>query len=239
MNTSQKSGSPSGGFYLAVAVVVALLGGVALWQDRVSGRALSNQQLLQAARAIDSLPDTFGDWLTEPLLMTDDEIRQTGTKSYYNRAVRRRSGGAAGSVMVMCGQTRELSVHPPTVCFEGVGLVLSGEARAVRLPASVLGGEEGSLMAAHFVPGAGVSKLPIFVYWGWSRDGRRWEAPDVPRLNFLGAPFLYKLYVVRDDRGRVVSEQGELCDQILRDFLPELHAAIDRVAAETSVPEVP
>jgi hypothetical protein len=235
MSTAPKSASPGSGFYLGLAVVVALMGGVAVWQDRVSGRALSNEQMERAAKAIELLPDTFGDWKTQPLTMSEEEIRQTGTKSYYNRTISRRRGGAVGSLMLMCGQTRELSVHPPTVCFEGVGLVLDGEARAVRLPADVLGGEEGSLMAARFKPGPGVAKLPLFVYWGWSRDGRHWEAPDVPRLSFVGSPFLYKLYVIRDDLGRVSSEQGELCDQILKDFLPEFHASIDRLAAEPSV----
>jgi hypothetical protein len=239
MSNAHQSSNPGWGFFLGLAGVVALMGGVAVWQDRVSGRALSNQQMVLAARAIDLLPDTFGEWQTEAFPMSEDEIRQTGTKSYYNRVVWRRRGGIQGSVMLLCGQTRELSVHPPTVCFQGAGLVLDGEARAVRMPAEVLGGEEGALMAAHFKPAPGVAKNPVFVYWGWSRDGRRWEAPDVPRLSFVGEPFLYKLYVIRDDTGRMPSEKNEVCDQILRDFLPEFHASIDRVAADQSVSRTP
>ena len=239
MSTTQKSDSPGRGFYLGMALVVALMGGVALLQGRVSGRALFNEQMAQAARAVEALPDSFGNWNTDYRPMSDAEIQQTGTRAYYSRVVWQKRGALSGSVMLMCGQTRELSVHPPTVCFEGVGLVLDGEARAVRLPAQVLGGEEGALMAAHFKPAPGVSKNPLFVYWGWSRDGRRWEAPDVPRLRFVGAPFLYKLYVVRDDTGRGSAQQPELCDQILQDFLPELHASIDRVASEQSVTAAP
>ena len=156
MRTTQESGSPGWGFYTGLAVVVALMGALAVWQERVSGRALSNEQMARASRAIDMLPDTFGDWETEPRTMSDAEIQQTGTRAYYSRTVWQKRGGAAGSVMLLCGQTRELSVHPPTVCFEGVGLTLDGEARPVRLPAEVLGGEEGTLMAARFKPAPGV-----------------------------------------------------------------------------------
>lgn len=235
MNTTQGSDSPGRGFYLGLAAVVILIGAVALFQDRFLGHSLSNAQMAQAARVLEFLPDKFGTWQTEPREMSESEIRQTGTKAYYSRVVWQARGGGQGSVMLMCGQTRELSAHPPTVCFEGVGLTLDGEAKPVRLPAETLGGQEGELMAARFKPERGVNKNPVFVYWGWSRDGRRWEAPSVPRLSFVGAPFLYKLYVVRDDTGRGASRQVELCDQILQEFLPEFHAAIDRIAGESSV----
>jgi hypothetical protein len=235
MSTIQGTDSPGRGFYWGLAALVALVGGVALVQDRFLGRSLSNEQMAQAARALEMLPDKFGTWNTEPRQMSESEIRQTGTKAYYNRVVWQTRGGGQGSVMLMCGQTRELSAHPPTVCFEGVGLTLDGEAKPVRLPAETLGGQEGELMAARFKPERGVNKNPVFVYWGWSRDGHRWEAPSVPRLSFVGAPFLYKLYVVRDDANKGANRQPEVCDQILQEFLPELHAAIDRVSAENSV----
>ena len=238
MKTTQGSDSPGKGFYLGLAAVVTLIGGVTLVQDRFLGRTLSNEQMSQAALVLGLLPDKFGTWQTEHREMSESEIRQTGTKAYYSRVVWQSRGGGQGTVMLMCGQTRELSAHPPTVCFEGVGLTLDGEAKAVRLPAETMGGQEGELMAAHFKPERGVNKNPVFVYWGWSRDGRRWEAPSVPRLSFVGAPFLYKLYVVRDDTGRSGTRQVEVCDQILKEFLPEFHAAIDRVAAEQSVTAV-
>jgi len=233
MSGNTPATAPASGwkFNLGIVGILVLIGGSAWYQELVTGRSHNNEKMATAARAVQLLPDEFAGWTTEARTMTESEITQTGTRAYYSRFLRSKKAAVPVSVMLLCGKTRELSVHPPTVCFEGLGLEVAGEPQRVAIPAEIVGEEGGELMAVHFKPSAYSTARPLFVYWGWSRDGRRWEAPTVPRLHFAGAPFLYKIYVVRDDVSGASSASNELCDVVLRDFLPELHAAIDKVAA--------
>jgi hypothetical protein len=235
MNGDATASSSGWKFNVGLVGMLVLIGVTAWFQELVTGRSQNNQKMEAAARAVQILPDQFAGWTTEPRTMSDTEIAQTGTKAYYSRFLRSQKTAVPLSVMLLCGKTRELSVHPPTVCFEGLGLEVEGEPQRVPVPAEVAGEGGGELMAVHFKPSAYSTARPLYVYWGWSRDGRHWEAPSVPRLHFAGAPYLYKIYVVRDDPTGKKPASGELCDAVLRDFLPELHAAIDKVSADGEV----
>jgi hypothetical protein len=62
------------------------------------------------------------------------------------------------------------------------------------------------------------------IYWGWSRDGAEWSAPNNQRVTFARYHSLYKLYVVRNNPQSPDAEEA-----IVRDFLQRLLAELRTV----------
>ncbi|MCY2966579.1 MAG: hypothetical protein NT069_23610 [Planctomycetota bacterium] len=196
-----------------------------------------------AAKELDNLPLQFSGWKAEVVELGESERKQTGTVGWYNVGLRNDKTGAQASIMLLCGQTRPLSVHPPTVCFQGMGLEVAGKEQRVQVGSPDGETSWGSFMTADFRPTGEKSAHALRTYWAWSRDGKTWEAPELPRFNFSGAPYLYKIYVSRQIAASELNASGEkrnttgpaetrtpsdkeLCEAILQNFLPELQQVI-------------
>jgi hypothetical protein len=119
-----------------------------------------------------------------------------------------------------------MAVHTPDLCYRGAGYEVVGE--PARVAVAGPGGPAEFWAARLRKPGAGVATT-LRIYWGWSADGR-WRAPDSPRWTFAGAPFLYKVYVVRDATadGEAGGEAGRPDSGVrfLGEFLPVLKQAL-------------
>jgi hypothetical protein len=202
--------------------------------------------MAEAAAAVSALPESFGNWKAERFEMGESERKQTGTVGWFTAKVRNTSDNNEASLMLLCGQTRPLSVHPPTVCFQGAGLELVGSTHKIRVPRREGNGSWGEFMQGDFKPVDGGGGGGLRTYWAWSRDGQKWEAPDIPRFSFSGAPYLYKIYVTRivasaDPNGpqarrqtssekpgarRSTADGTELCEVVLNDFLTEFQTSL-------------
>ena len=209
---------------LALLTLAALVHGV--W----TGRWQPSYALEEAAARVKDVPLSFGDWRGEELPPDVVSFASAGARGYWRRVYKNGPDGPAVTVLLMCGRAGKMSVHTPDLCYGGAGYDGVGEQARATIAAAQPRAE---FWSARFrKPGpAGESLLRI--YWGWSTDGA-WQAPDRPRWTFAGAPFLYKLYVVRDLSGDGHGGEEDASARFLKAFLPELRKTLfipDRAAA--------
>jgi len=148
-------------------------------------------------------------------------------------------------VMLLCGKRGDLAVHTPESCFPSIGME-PAEAKVATPVKSQDGATSfGTFEAQRYKPTADAKgAVPSRVYWAWSKDGVKWESPTNPRITFAAVPFLYKVYVVRDDseqgseRGGPSTAQGkssDLCEDFLRDFLPVISGRVTAKQTDNKV----
>jgi hypothetical protein len=208
---------------LALLSLAALVHGV--W----TGRWQTGHALEDAIARVREVPLAFGDWKAEELPADHEEFTRAGASGYWRRLYRNCQSGEAVTVLLMCGRAGKMAVHTPDLCYGGVGYEMVGEPARAAIPAA---GAPAEFWSARFrKPGpAGDSALRI--HWAWS-TGAAWEGPERPRWYFAGAPFLYKLYIVRD--ATADGPEGDPSLPFLQTFLPELEKTLfrpTRAAAE-------
>jgi hypothetical protein len=69
------------------------------------------------------------------------------------------------------------------------------------------------------------------LYWAWN-GGSGWKAAEEARVEFVRAPVLHKLYVVRELSGANESERREPCEEFIAVLLPTLRKSLDTPTAE-------
>jgi hypothetical protein len=211
-------------------VAVALVLGTGIAHGIWTLRWTAPQAMYAAARRVVDVPKSFGDWTSEELEVREEEMQQTEAEGYFARRYRNNSTGQTVGVMLLCGRTGPLATHPPTICVQGQGMQQVAKERRVPLPGESAGGG-GNLMWADFqgTISGGSSRTRIF--WGWSGDGKTFEAPDRPRVKLARHPFLYKLYVNRELSNFDAQSAGEDIDKdaclgFLETFLPLAQRAL-------------
>src|SRR5262245_28682465 len=148
-----------------------------------------------AARRLDDIPNSHGDWHGEPESLDAYDVQQGGIKAYASRRYQNAVTGDRVSLLIVCGRPGPISVHPPDVCYGGAGF----EAVGAEFRKDVICGDGRviTVSAMQFKPPPTLAQPPIEVSWAWS-GGRGWAAPRNPRWEFAHFRALYKLYVVRD-----------------------------------------
>jgi hypothetical protein len=180
--------------------------------------------LSAAADRLAGVPLTVGDWEGHA---EELDARQAAKAEISGSLMRRyvhRPTGAALSVLVVCGRTGPVAVHPPDVCYAGAGFhTVTPPARhpvALAPPAPAA-----EFWVGKFQKSDAATPERLRIYWAWSAAGD-WSAPDNPRLAFAGAPVLYKLYVVRPVANLDEPLGTDPAADFLRAFVPELRKAI-------------
>ncbi len=115
-----------------------------------------------------------------------------------------------------------MAVHTPDVCYRGAGFELAGEQAEQTVE---LGGGAGKaqLWSACFRQNGKAAGTELRIWWAWNA-GDGWQAPATPRLAFGGAPYLYKLYVVRETTGE--AGRDEVTPALVRALLPALQKSL-------------
>jgi hypothetical protein len=182
-------------------------------------------QLQEAAKHVPELPLVLGDWDGTELPVSEAQMKQTEAYGYISRRYLNRKTGDAITMMLLCGRSGPLSVHSPTVCLVGTGLQVKGEPKRHSLVGDA-SRPWGGLWSVDFDGSRTTEGISQRVFWGWSRDAGEWSAPDYPRLEFAGAPYLYKLYVTRalptveSPAGADSLLDDDPCVKFLQVFLP-------------------
>ena len=136
------------------------------------------------------VPKTIGDWDSQDSKISDAERQMAGlTRTYTNRRT-----GAAVTVVLMCGPTGPVAVHPPTACYRGTGYQQSGATRETVIDLAKEGGTRHVFAIADFYQSTRPEQIQPRIYWAWSTNGT-WSVPDSPRFAFAGSPVLFKLSV--------------------------------------------
>jgi hypothetical protein len=121
---------------------------------------------------------------------------------------------------LLIGPAGTVSVHSPEICFPSKNFELLG--KRVRITIRDDAGIDHQFWRVEFRSQDLEERLSR-VYYGWSIGGT-WSAPDDPRFEFAGQPYLYKLQLhvkISPD-----SEKADAGLSFLSNFLPEARAEL-------------
>src|SRR4051812_44424328 len=102
---------------IAAALVVGLSGYA---HGLRTGRWVTDRQVRDAVARVDRVPMGFGDWSGRPGKLDRATLDAAGVAGGLVRRYDNRRGEAV-SVMLLCGRSGPVSVHPPEVCYQGSG----------------------------------------------------------------------------------------------------------------------
>ncbi len=205
--------------FLLIGLGILLVVASGVCQGLFTGRWGQSQELAEAARRLQSVPMTVGDWKGEQESTISDRALQIGEIVSYLSRRYVRSDGSAVNVLIVCGRPGPISVHTPDVCFRGAGF------RPVSITHRVIAGDDSSTVGeawgSDFSKQTPAAEEHVRVFWSWGRPST-WQAPDQPRRAFAGIPYLYKLYVVRRIPQVGESIDEDPCLEFMQTFLPQL-----------------
>lgn len=209
-------------------LLLLIAGGVV--HGMLTGRWESSDLTGVAAR-VHQVPTQINDWVCiEEASVSDAELKMAELHSYVMRHYRNQRTGAIVTMLLMCGPTGPVAVHPPTACYAGQGYEQIGEVSLHRVVLEQQAGAKTSnpistethrLMTAQFrKPGRGNARKAR-IFWSWSTDGN-WSTPASPRLEFAGSPLLFKLYVTQEAHDLLPLDGATPPEEFLRELLPVL-----------------
>ena len=241
-------------------VMSALIAAVLLFGSGIVHGTLTHRW--QAATKTDGpesrlqlVPRTIGDWDSQDSKISDAERKMAGLTHDLSRTYTNRRTGDAVTVVLMCGPTGPIAVHPPTACYRGAGYQQSGTTRetVIELPvaevvrlqetrsetqnrslttsATATSATTTSATARHvfaiadFYQSTRPEQTQPRIYWAWSVTGT-WSVPESPRLAFAGNPVLFKLYVTCERPLGMQKSQASPIDDFLRLLLVEIQQAV-------------
>jgi hypothetical protein len=209
---------------LPVLISLVLLTASGLAHGVRTGRWSKPPDLKQAAARLDRVPLTAGDWEGQALPMDARQLEVGEISGYLMRRYTNRRTGQEVSIMVVCGWPGPIAVHTPDVCYGGSGYEqLAPPARYEPRLTPPAGRPEFSILNLNKSEPMGSTRLRIL--WAWN-DGHGWKTPNNPRLSFAAAPFLYKLYVIRDPGREDAPPERDPGDDLLSQLLPQLEKAL-------------
>ncbi len=202
-----------------MALPLVLAYGIAegIWTNRWQ----RSSDLERAAARLASVPLVVGDWQGEDLEMDARVAQKVEIDSYLQRRYVHQGSGEAVTVLIVCGRPGPISLHPPEVCYAGLGYFpVAGRTRTA-VAAAPAKADFWDLTVQR--PDAFLKdRLRILYAWGTTGD---WVAADNPRWQFARTPVLYKLYVVRHLPAEEKSGEDPAV-RFLEQFLPELHRCL-------------
>jgi hypothetical protein len=197
-------------FPVVTATVLLLAAGIVhgYWTDRW----LPAAETAEAARRLDGIPMTLGEWEGEDL---DSKAPQPGVAGCVQR---RYSNGKHTVVMfLVCGRPGPVSIHTPEACYGASGYAVAARKR-IRVG-------EGEAWTADAIRVRAAEETRVRLYWGWN-NGQGWTAADDPRWLFARQPVLHKLYVLRELGSFGEPTRDDPCETFLKVLLPELDKAL-------------
>ena len=211
--------------FLAPTLATLLLAGSGYVHGKWTGRWQDGDPAAEAASGLDRLPMVIGQWQATAGEISEAEQKLAELSGYLLRHYRNRSTGQQVTVLLMCGPSGPVAVHPPTACYSGAGYQQIGAQtkHAVTIDADKDAASRHVFDVAEFALPKQLSATHPQIFWAWSTDGT-WSVPDNPRLAFGGTPVLYKLYVTWETPGRLQTDDEP--SPVL--FLPELIPALQQ-----------
>jgi hypothetical protein len=203
---------------------LGLVVGLGLVHGMSTDRWGPSGQLEAAVAAMTRVPSQFGDWVGEDVPHDPAEWASAGIRGAVYRRYKNPRTGELVTVLMVCGRGGPICVHTPDVCYAGAGYrQLTDETRK---GVETGDGSKDEFKVARFAKPGAVVPTQLEIYWGWSRDGVNWVAPDNPRLSLARLPALYKLYVIREFVPGPRADAANACESFLRRALPTVRQAL-------------
>ncbi len=173
-----------------------------------------------AASRLVEFPAQFGDWQQQgdEEKVPEEALRELQCAGCFNRHYVNQRLGRDVTVIVMVGPAGPLIRHPPEICYGNRANELLAPPVDVEFTTS--DAKLHRLRLLRYANPRAVSG-EFSVCYGWSESGK-WDVPAYPRVEYGGAPMLFKMQVLTTD---AVPKDGGLptaTARFLDDFLPLL-----------------
>lgn len=192
-----------------------------------TGRWQQGDPASEAAKRLDRFPMVIGDWEATTGEISEAEQKLAGLSGYLLRHFRHRHSGNQVTVLLMCGASGPVAVHPPTACYSGAGYQQIGvqEKHFLTITAPDDSTVRHVFETAEFSLPRQFSPTHPRIYWAWTTNGA-WQVPENPRLTFGGAPVLFKLYITWETSGTLQSDQASPPETFLPLLIPALSDSV-------------
>jgi hypothetical protein len=202
----------------AAALALLVASGVAhgFW----SGRWSRSRALVGRVAALRNVPPKVGEWVGEDSELDRRTLEHADIAGYVLRRYRNPRDGAAATVLLVCGRPGPIAVHTPEACYGGIGYEAQGPRERHQVPAG--GGAPGEVWSVVMGKSGPLGSERLKILYAWTADGT-WHASAAPRVDFAGAPALYKLYVVYPV---AAAGEGPPLEEAHRQFLAQLLPAL-------------
>jgi hypothetical protein len=195
--------------------------------ERIQGQIARG---LTESFALQSIPETLGDWEGEPTEIDEQIVRLTGAKDVVSRRYVNRNTGVAIDMILLFGTAVDMYGHTPEVCYPAAGytLVSGPDLRMVRTPSG-----DAPFRNLVYAKGDGPSARLQEVNYTWRHNGR-WS-PELANYKLLERiPGMYKVHIARHTSGHERREIGNPSEAFLRELLPEMERRMAAVGSSHS-----
>lgn len=216
---------PSYGRAVAALISAALLFGSGIVHGTLTHRWQTATRSDGPESRLQLVSRTIGDWDSQDSKISDAERKISGLTHDLARTYTNRRTGDAVKVVLMCGPTGPIAVHPPTAGYRGAGYQQSGATRETVIDLAKEGGARHVFAIADFYQSTRPEQAQPRIYWAWSADGT-WSVPQSPRLAFASTPVLFKLYVTCERPLGAQKVQTSPIDDFLRLLLAEVQQQV-------------
>lgn len=205
-----------------VGVAITVLCAAGSFEAVQSARRADPERAQAVQARLDAIPSAVGAWTGRAGEFDAKPIRQAGAVAYAYQVYTRPRTNDEIQVLILAGDPGEIGAHDPNRCYAGAGFRPIGQQVRRDVP-----GLPDAYWSARFdsdtFPAASLQ-----VNWAWTADGT-WAAADDARVEYVGRPVLYKLYVTR----RLAPADGSAADptrEFLVEFLPAVRTALSAPA---------
>jgi hypothetical protein len=174
--------------------------------------------LQAAARELESLPKTIGDWQFVSEERLAPVIQQTlQCAGNINRKYVNRSSGESVDIAIIVGPSGPTSVHTPEICY-------SSRAYSIREPRqratlTDTSGRIHSFWSLSF-RSDDLTMDELRVYYGWCPEVNGiWTASESPRFEFAGRRLLFKLQIASQISSMATDQANDPCQDFLTALL--------------------
>lgn len=206
------------GYVAALATLVASGVTHGFW----SGRWTKSRALEERVAALRNVPPKVGDWVGEDSQLDRRSVEMGEISGHLMRRYKNPRDGAEVTVLIVCGRPGPIAVHTPEVCYGGNGYAQLAPRQKYAVGSG--GTPAGDVWSVDMGKGGPLGDQRLRVIYTWTTDGK-WHASQAPRVDFAGAPALYKLYFVAPgDKG--ASPLGGPQGRFLTQLLPVLQKSL-------------
>lgn len=211
---------------VAAILVVASSIVQGFWTNRFGARS-DSQIVKEFAERLEGVPKVIGEWEAVDHPMNAQEQEVAGIVGYVSREYRNPRTNESVTVMLVCGNFRNIAKHEPIHCYVAAGYTQEREVDQYETETRT---STPSFNTTVFKKeGQTLERLRVF--WSWNYDGK-WVSPTYARWSLRGLPALYKLYFISRVRpGEDV--EGSTAFKFIHEFIPVLDGMLFQAAPAT------
>lgn len=203
-------------YYCALMAVVAVTVSPAVYLGHQKN--IQAAMLEKAAQRLSQVPTQFGSWLLrDEDTLSESVLDMLDCSNHLCRTYVNSETGEAVALVFLVGSAGPLAVHTPEICMTSREYENLQQAEPIEVAAQ--GRRQQFFMTLFRAKTLEGQKLNV--YYGWSRDGNQWEAPESPRTTLGPLPMLYKIQVACAEPA-VAAEGPTAAVTFLQDLLPLL-----------------